>query len=158
VVDRDLKLIREHGAPPVPLRRWYRVDGLDGPDVFVHFAEDEQGRNVVDTVLVTGGRILSDHLRDTSVGQIERLANTPAEIDAERFIRELTPLARRSGEPPEEFANRVAWYYRIFSAASRSPAKAIAETSNVPVGTVRWWIREARRLGALPPGRRGSVG
>ena len=38
------------------------------------------------------------------------------------------------------------------------PAKAIAEHSDVPGGTVHGWIHEARLRGKLPPGTKGRAG
>jgi len=159
MTERSIRLDRrlDNPAPDSP-GPWFHVQGINGTDVYVHFTQVEDGRNVVNGLMMLGDRVSPEQLRDVPLAQVEHLANAPADVDAEEFIQGLQPLQRRNGEPPEEFAKRVAWYYRIFAATSRSPAKAIAEKSNVPVKTVHWWIQEARRLGALPPGRHGKVG
>lgn len=137
---------------------WHPIDGLEPLDVLVHFRAEHDGRKIVDSVLIRGDRVSAEQLRDLPLGQIERLANTPPDQDVDQFFRELQPLVREQHRSPEAFAKMVALYYNMFSAKHASPAKAISEHANVPVGTVRWWIREARRLGTLPPGRQGKVG
>jgi hypothetical protein len=68
------------------------------------------------------------------------------------------PLRRPDGTDPEGFSARVAEAYREYSMQTRGPAVMIAAEAGVPVATVRSWIREARRRGKLPPGRRGKAG
>ena len=59
---------------------------------------------------------------------------------------------------PDEFYRQVAAVYGSLSGASGSPAVKIAERKGLPVSTVHRWVKEARRRGFLPPGRRpGSV-
>jgi hypothetical protein len=54
--------------------------------------------------------------------------------------------------PPEMYI-RVAMLYSRCVAGGVRPAPAIAEANGVPETTVRRWIREARRRGALAPAR-----
>jgi hypothetical protein len=137
---------------------WHQVGGLEPLEVLVQFRQEENGRKVVDAVLIKSERVSAEQLRDVPLGQIERLANAKPDMEVERFFRELRPLERYRHESAEYFAAKVATYYHMFSARHASPAKAISEHAGVPVGTVRWWIREARRLGKLPAGQRGKVG
>jgi hypothetical protein len=67
-------------------------------------------------------------------------------------------LTRPDGTDPDGFAERVAAAYREYVTKTRAPAVEIAKEAGVPVGTVRGWIREARRRGKLPQGHRGKVG
>lgn len=67
------------------------------------------------------------------------------------------PLGR-PGTDLNDFYRRVAGAYNSATAASSRPAAVLAEENNVPVGTVHRWVREARRRGDLPPGRRGVAG
>jgi hypothetical protein len=55
---------------------------------------------------------------------------------------------------PDEFYVRLAAVYGSLSGASGSPAVKIAKRKGVPVSTVHRWVKEARRRGFLPPGRR----
>ena len=70
------------------------------------------------------------------------------------------PLTRPDGRDPEGFYARVAVAYRDYTLhlRGRAPAIEIAREAGVPVGTVHGWIREARRRGFLPPGRKGKAG
>ena len=136
---------------------------LDGAetDVWIHYGQDSEARLVVDGVHLGGTRVLADDLRSVPIGQIERLLNTGAlqagEGAAEVLLVE-DKLVRRPGDSPQAFARKVARQYRYYASASSSPTKSLAEASEVPMSTARWWIREARRLGELPPGRKGKVG
>lgn len=58
----------------------------------------------------------------------------------------------------EHFYSAVAAWYDDKLAEGRSPAVALANEWNVPVNTVRRWVREARIAGALPPARKGAAG
>jgi hypothetical protein len=63
-------------------------------------------------------------------------------------------LPRPDGTNPDAFYARVARAYRSAAARSPRPAVIIADSSDVPVNTVRTWIKEARRRGFLPKGTR----
>lgn len=67
-------------------------------------------------------------------------------------------LPRPDGTDVEAFYGAVAAAYRSASHESGAPATVLAEENGVPVETVRRWIKEARRRGHLPPGRKGRVG
>lgn len=68
------------------------------------------------------------------------------------------PLTRPDGTDPEGFSRRVAQAYKEAVVDTRTPAKALADEAGVPVTTVHRWIRDARRLGLLPPARKGRAG
>jgi hypothetical protein len=81
----------------------------------------------------------------------------PAEfVLVERIER--GPLTRPDGTDPDGFSARVAEAYREYAMRTRAPAVEIAAEAGVPVATARSWIREARRRGKLPPGRKGKAG
>jgi hypothetical protein len=67
-------------------------------------------------------------------------------------------LKRPDGTDPDGFYAQVAQAYREYAPRTRATAVAIAEEAGVPVGTVHGWIRESRRRGHLPAGRKGSAG
>jgi hypothetical protein len=67
-------------------------------------------------------------------------------------------LARPDGTDPDGFYGQVAKAYREYALQSRAPATALATEADVPVATARSWVREARRRGHLPPGRKGKAG
>lgn len=67
-------------------------------------------------------------------------------------------LTRPDGTDPDGFAERVAAAYREYAPTTRAPAVKIADEAGVPVATARSWIREARRRGKLPEGRKGKAG
>ncbi|MWA02183.1 hypothetical protein F8568_017735 [Actinomadura sp. LD22] len=138
---------------------WQAVDGIHpGARVYVRWRTEAGARPVV-TGFCAAGDITTDVLRAVPVSRLENLRVL---LDQARskddFLAELVPLTRHKGEAPEEFSNRVAYYYRIFAASSSSPTKDLAEHSGVPLPTVRGWIREARLRGLLPPGTRGKAG
>ena len=135
-------------------KEWQRVDGaIDGARLYVTWTTHADGRSDLTGICVEGVPVTGEMLRSIPVGRLSRAH------DAEPFdLAELTPLRRRHGENPDEFAARVAWYYRVFSQITPHPAKAIAQHSHIPVGTVRGWIHEARARGKLPPGTRGRAG
>lgn len=63
----------------------------------------------------------------------------------------------RSGDLQQFYAS-VAEAYRDLATQTRAPAVAMAEEAGVPITTAHRWIREARRRGHLPPGRKGRAG
>jgi hypothetical protein len=87
----------------------------------------------------------------------ERAVNAPPELPklpgAER-----PRLTRPDGTDPDGFAARVAAAYREYATQTRAPAVEMAKEADVPIATVRSWIREARRRGKLPQGRKGKAG
>lgn len=68
------------------------------------------------------------------------------------------PLTRPDGTDPEGFSRRVAEAYSDAVLWTSTPAKVLAAEAAVPVTTVHRWIRDARRLGLLPPARKGRAG
>ena len=59
---------------------------------------------------------------------------------------------------PEEFYREVARQYQAAVRVTSKPAALLAEPAGVPVTTVHRWVREARRRGFLPTGRKGKAG
>lgn len=95
---------------------------------------------------------------DPTLAELRELAaDAPPELPEFRSP-ERPRLTRPDGTDPENFYALVAAAYREYAPHTRAPAVKIAEEANVPVGTVRGWIREARRRGKLPQGRKGRVG
>jgi len=64
--------------------------------------------------------------------------------------------ARGESESHDMFYRRVAQFYRESLLATGTPAKDIAAAADVPLSTSKWWIREARSRGFLPPSMKGQ--
>jgi hypothetical protein len=62
------------------------------------------------------------------------------------------------GAKPDDFYEMVATVYERLSVRSNRPAAEIAEAVEVPLTTVHRWVKRARQLGYLPPGRKGRRG
>lgn len=62
------------------------------------------------------------------------------------------------GPKPDDFYEKVAIAYERLSVRSNRPAVEIAEAVEVPLTTVHRWVKRARQLGYLPPGRKGRRG
>ena len=86
-----------------------------------------------------------------------RAADAPPDLP-ELPAAERPRLTRPDGTDPDGFAARVADAYREYARQTRAPAVKIADEAGVPVATARSWIREARRRGKLPQGRKGKAG
>lgn len=113
------------------------------------------------TVLKFGGfshRLLDDPDGRLTLAQLHEAANGAPE---EFWIFEPSSrpkLTRPDGADPDAFYQRVADAYREYAPVTSKPGARIAEEAGVPIGTARGWIREARRRGKLPPGRKGKAG
>ncbi|HEY1624005.1 MAG TPA: hypothetical protein VGG16_09405, partial [Streptosporangiaceae bacterium] len=105
-----------------------------------------------------GQRVLSDPQREPSLAMLRRRAEgAPAELPVYK-ISSRPRLTRPDGSGPEGFYELVGIAYREYAARTRSPAVEIAKEADVPVATARGWIREARRRGKLPEGKKGKAG
>lgn len=68
------------------------------------------------------------------------------------------PLGRpEAAKDRDAFYQAVAFHYRSAATQSGRPAMVLAEENDVPVETVRRWVKEARRRGHLSPGRKGRA-
>jgi hypothetical protein len=95
---------------------------------------------------------------DPTLAQLRDLAaDAPPELP-HIAVPERPRLARPDGTDPDSFYALVADAYREYAPQTRAPAVKIAEEAAVPVGTAHGWIREARRRGKLPRGRKGKAG
>jgi hypothetical protein len=120
----------------------------------------------------------SQRIAGMAAGRRGRFFEAPPTSGGQRVEVELTDSATvtdsltvtRSGRPhaklrlpatnpkPPKFYEEVAWAYRELSAQGNRPAMELAEANGVPVTTVHRWVKEARRRGFLPPGRKGRRG
>jgi len=115
--------------------------------VIAHISEDG---SAVDTLTIHAPRITSDTLR--LIRPSRYLASSRSPGDPRK------PLGRPSSPASlDQFYQRVANAYLSASCATSRPAVVLAEENDTPVGTVHRWVREARRRGHLPPGRRGTA-
>jgi hypothetical protein len=99
-----------------------------------------------------------DVTEEPTLAQLRELATAaPPELNAPPTA-ERPRLTRPDGSDPDGFSMRVADAYREYAPQTRAPAVKIAEEAGVPVATARSWVREARRRGKLPQGRKGKAG
>lgn len=95
---------------------------------------------------------------EPTLAELRQLAvNAPDALPAPSTT-ERPRLTRPDGTDPDGFSARVAAAYREYAPKTRAPAVEIANEAGVPVATARSWIREARRRGKLPQGRKGKAG
>ncbi|MEV0616218.1 hypothetical protein AB0I81_23085 [Nonomuraea sp. NPDC050404] len=128
---------------------WTTVPGPEGVTVSVRLEHGDDGRRVV-TGLHLEGAITADILRSLRLARIEAAAN------GEGCQRQ--PLRRPGGTDPDTFYAEVADAYRAAAAITQAPATLLAREASVPVSAVYRWVREARRRGFLPVGRKGKAG
>lgn len=126
--------------------------GLQEVNLLVHW---DDGRVEVRELRMRGQSLKAEELREVPLGFLVRTIQHHK--DAEN-VWPPEPIMNARGADRGEFTERVAEHYRYHAARTSAPAKAIAEAHGVPVTTVHRWIREARQLGKLPPGRQGRVG
>lgn len=132
-------------------KEWRAVNGvMKDVHVYATWTTHEDGWTELSGLHIEARSLTSNLLRKIPVARLRRLPATEKP--------DLAPLRRITGESPDEFATRVAECYRLFAQVTPHPAKAMAQQSHTPVGTVRGWIHEARARGKLPPGTRGRAG
>jgi hypothetical protein len=103
-------------------------------------------------------RFLDDPDGELSLGRLREEADgAPSEFKILQQIRR-PKLTRPDGTDPDAFYSLVADAYREYAPQTSKPGTRIAEEAGVPIGTAHGWIREARRRGHLPPGRKGKAG
>ena len=86
-----------------------------------------------------------------------RAEDAPPELVLIKRI-ERNRLTRPDGTDPDGFSEKIADAYREYAMQTRAPSVEIAAEAGVPVATARGWVREARRRGKLPQGRKGKAG
>jgi hypothetical protein len=105
-----------------------------------------------------GQAVLAETAHEPSLASLrQRAKHAPSQLPAPTGGPR-PKLTRPDGTDPEGFSARVAAAYREYAPQTRAPALKIAEEAGVPVATARSWIREARRRGKLPQGRKGRAG
>ncbi|WP_143118403.1 hypothetical protein [Actinomadura madurae] len=139
---------------------WQMVEGILDVPLYVRLERvpDEHRRVRITGLCIADGPITADVLRAIPMGRLEHVMSRIGRRGGTQTLVELPSLVRDRKTDPDEFAARVAQWYEAALAVTSKPAKAIAERNNVPVTTVRGWIREARLRGKLPPGTKGKAG
>jgi hypothetical protein len=154
---------------------------LERGTAFVRFAAAEDGRLApVELRIVDAGELTMELVRSVPLPRLEALANnddhhvgwresldskpgdlSPPDWDhaavAHRAVRARVKVPT-SARYPDEFYAQVAAVYSKLAELGYPPGKTIADENDQGIATVRRWIKEARRRGHLPPGRRGKVG
>lgn len=150
-------------AQDKPDGEWEDQPPPEGADSLrLRFRRDEYGRWVITDLHLRGKVLNAGMLRAISLPLIEARHNdgvadwgTVGELPPRERI---TRPNRTDPDALEAFYRRVAIAYRTYARLGQRPAPAIAEEAGVPVTTVHRWVRESRRRGYLPPGRKGQVG
>jgi hypothetical protein len=93
-----------------------------------------------------------------TIEQLEARVAQAADAMPQPAVSTRKRLTRPDGTDPDAFYRQVAQAYREYAPETRAPAVAIAKEAGVPAGTAQGWVREARRRGFLPPGRKGKAG
>lgn len=134
--------------------------------VTLRLSKDAQGLPVVSAVLYSNGAesVTPAHVSRLPVQAIEAAARS--RVWESKFLvsqalasggnSPLGPLGTNDGS--DEFYRRVAAQYLVLSRESSKPTTEMAKTSKVPLRTAQRWVTEARKRGALPPGRKGRAG
>lgn len=104
----------------------------------------------------------ADHLPDVGVeyarAEHDKLRTRgPVRAPRKRRSRRKTPRANRP-DGTDGFYRLVATTYNEYAEETRAPGREIADEFDVPITTAHRWVREARRRGFLPPGRKGAAG
>lgn len=152
-------------------------DGIEAPAVAAHFTSDSpDDRLRVDSVWISSPRLDSTMLRTVSIPSFEAWANSPtgrkamgrvfsrsaaqraADLRPGSVGRKRARLKVPPGAKPDDFYKRVAEVYQELAGWSNRPAVELAEANSIPLSTAHRWVKEARRRGHLPPGRKGRRG
>jgi hypothetical protein len=135
----------------VPVRHLEMVMNLTGLD--------PNTLSVVNRFGGMGYPILEEPAEEPSLADLRAQAtDAPQELNLLQAVARRPWLTRPDGSDPDAFYEQVARAYREYAAQGHAPARDIANEAGVPVGTAHGWIREARRRGHLPPGRKGKAG
>lgn len=167
-------------SAPAPRAQWWSLNRPEGGGTHMK-AVEENGRWVITDVYVHGHGVTMADLQGVPLRQLDRITNmgspdgapgtsdpslaelrklaagAPSELPAPP-VSDRPRLTRPDGTDPDGFYARVAEAYREYGSRTNAPAIEIAEEAGVPVATARTWIREARRRGKLPEGRKGRAG
>jgi transposase len=84
-------------------------------------------------------------------------------LAAEEAIRGWKPDAAklrrgRPGYPDEHYREIAELYSTLILAGERAPNEKIAKIKDYSPSTVAGWVKKARELGYLPPGKKGKAG
>lgn len=143
---------------------WRGYDS-DDPNLKIYVQGSElAGRQILSGLRIerSGAPIDMHSLRSLPLVDIEHQLNSGLIAGANKYrerkagLKLNPPTSQRTY--PDEFYEKVAGVYSMLISRREHPAAAIAEANGIPVSTVHRWIKEARRRGILPPGRKGRAG
>jgi hypothetical protein len=166
---------------------WMLADNGRGERISVRFKPSGQGRLDPVELRVDGPLLDSNTLRRLPLAFMETFANTVWRTDLQdmldvapegdlhdrnymppqfsepgsirrSIVRKTARLKIPDGAKPDSFYRQVAKTYSHLARGSNRPAADLAEANDVPVTTTHRWVKEARRRGFLPPGRKGRRG
>jgi hypothetical protein len=166
---------------------WMLADNGRGERISVRFKPSGQGRLDPVELRVDGPLLDSNTLRRLPLAFMETFANTVWRTDLQdmldvapegdlhdrnymppqfsepgsirrSIVRKTARLKIPDGAKPDSFYRQVAKTYSHLARGSNRPAAELAEVNDVPVTTAHRWVKEARRRGFLPPGRKGRRG
>ena len=138
------------GPPDLPGGGW-RHERYGDAAVSAHYRQDG-GRAVIVAIVIQGSDLTATTLRAVPIGELLRTgpAGEPIESGAP------APFTRKGSGG--EFLAKVQEAYVYYVQRTGKPAVEIAALCDVPVGTVRRWVREARGAGLIGPGHQGRSG
>lgn len=135
-----------------PARLLAAVDASAGAALPTVLASRPDLAVATDSLSASNGlRVLASRRRaddDVALGELRSRATASRSAKRKR-------LGRPDGG--DDFYRRLADAYRSAAAESGRPAMVLAEENDVPVGSVRRWVLEARRRGHLAPTTQGKA-
>jgi hypothetical protein len=154
LTELELQPGTNHGEQDWILARWKRADGSGG-EVWAQLRRKSEHDWYVARLEVI--KPTSTLLRDIPLARIESAANANDRVRAwvAEGVRRKAPPRHRLERPrgrrlDDRFYIEVAAAYVDAVAHGLRPAKALAEDSDTPQGTVNRWIAAARGRGYLP--------
>lgn len=166
---------------------WVVYESDKVPAICLRFGDDDGRLRVVEMHWAPGTPVSPDMLRRVQLGKIETWVNRhenarelrerlarrepnlrrlASSLDEEggklasmpRYRIAHLPVPEGRGRYPDSFYQRVGELYSYLEATEGGAASSLADANDVPVTTIHRWVKEARRRGFLPPGRRGKAG
>lgn len=139
---------------------WLHVKLPHGCQAYVNVRAADGGRPVIVDIHIHGPDIGYTAVQGLNLSRVRAMA-----VQRQHAQSKPSSLARDAIVSPgggnafygDDFYRLVAQAYREYAARGRRPGLLIAAEAGVPPTTAYHWIRRARHLGFLPPGRAGRT-
>lgn len=141
-------------------RSWRLADRGDWTELTADPIHDEDEVSAPVDVYIDASALLKKYsTADDSATTLDDLRSRPAyKLSAVKRQPLERPEAFAAVGRPDDFYRNFALAYRSAAAESSKPAVVLAKENDVPVETVRRWVKEARRRKHLEPGQKGRAG